>query len=70
MKVKELPKGTEMGDIIVKTQGGEIGKWKSQWVKGVWLSGRSTRIHPIFVESLEECLEWEVVEDESLINLE
>lgn len=70
MKIKDLPPNTNLGDVIVKSPSGEIGRWKSQWDKGVWLRGHSTRIHPIFVENLSECMEWEIIGDKSLINLE
>jgi hypothetical protein len=70
MKVKDLSSGTNMGSVIVKTPEGKIGTWKSQWEKGVWLSGKSTRVHPVFVEDLKEALEWEVIEDPTLINLD
>lgn len=70
MKIKDLPPKKNLGDVIVKSPNGEIGRWTSQWQKGVWLKGKSSRIHPIFVENLSEALEWDVIEDESLINLE
>lgn len=70
MKIKDLSGNTNLRGIIVKSPDGKIGKWISQWQKGVWLGGHSTRIHPVFVEDLKECLEWEIIEDELLINLE
>jgi len=70
MTVKELPKDISLSTVIVKTPTGKIGYWKSQWDKGVWLSnGKDGRIHPIFVDSLQECLDWEVIEDNKFINV-
>lgn len=61
MKIKELPKGTNLGGLKVKTPKGVIGYWKSQWGAGVWLSdGKTTRIYPQFVDKLEDVLEWDV----------
>lgn len=68
--LKDLDDTVDLSNIIVKTSCGKIGYWKSQWHKGVWLKGHSDRIHPVFVESLNETLEWKVIEDEKLINLE
>lgn len=70
-KVKDLPKQTNLGGVIVKTPCNKIGYWKSQWQKGVWLSsGKSGRVIPIFVDDLKECLEWEVIKDETKINID
>ena len=43
---------------------GETYYWASQWQKGVWGKKdlKSERLFPLFVENLEEALEWEVVE--------
>lgn len=66
--VADLPKGTMMGTVKVKTPGPEgiTGWWVSQWDKGVWIRKEKgeTRIHPVFVENLKECMDWEVVEVE------
>lgn len=70
MKIKDLDKDTNLGGVIVKTPDGRIGYWHSQWFKGVWLKGKSNQIHPVFVDSLEDTLDWEVIEDEELINLQ
>ena len=71
MKIKDLPKGTNLGGLKVKTPKGVVGYWKSQWgyddgKAGVWLSdGKSGRIYPQFLNNLKETLEWECnVEDE------
>lgn len=65
MKIKDLPPNTNLGGLKVKTTNGTVGYWKSQWDKGVWLTETlsASRIYPIFVESLEECREWEVLKD-------
>ena len=69
MKLKEL-KDTNLGGIKVKTPKGVVGYWKSQYAQGVWLSdGISTRIYPQFVNSLKDCLEWEITEEEVNCNV-
>ncbi len=69
MKIKDLPKNQNLGGLKIKTPNGRTGYWKSQWDKGVWVTEErySSRIFPIFVDSLEECLEWEVegIEDKT-----
>ena len=70
MKIKDLPDNINLGSVIVRTPEGKIGYWKSQWNKGIWLSnGKDDRIHPVFVSSIQDALEWEVIEDENLINI-
>lgn len=70
MKIKDLPENTNLSNVIVKTNNGKIGYWRSQWSKGVWLNnGKSDQIHPVFVDKLEDTLEWEVIEDKKLINI-
>ena len=69
-KVKNLPKETSLREVIVKSPCGKVGYWASQWNKGVWLKGKSSRIHPVFVDSLQETLDWEIITDPSLINLD
>jgi hypothetical protein len=65
MKIKELPKDTNLGGLKVKTPKGVVGFWKSQWQVGVWLSdGESSQVYPQFVNELEEVLEWEVNVDD------
>lgn len=70
MKIKDLEEGTPLSSVIVKSPCGKIGYWHSQWNRGVWLKGHSNRIHPVFVGILSEAAEWEVIDDEKLINLE
>lgn len=67
MKIKDLPPNTNLGDLLVKTPSGITGYWVSQWAAGVWLKYKKedTRIHPVFVDSLEECRDWEVLNFES-----
>jgi hypothetical protein len=70
MKLKDLPKGTNLEGLKVKTTNGVVGYWKSQWIKGVWLSdGKTSRIYPQFVDDLKDCLEWEVTDEEVNCNL-
>lgn len=71
MKIKDLkssePNKSMRGVKVITPEGFE-GYWTSQWPKGVWLSKSPTlsgQIHPIFVHSLEECLEWEIIEEET-----
>lgn len=67
MKIKDLPPDTNMGGIKVKTTSGQIGYWRSQWNKGVWLIDKpgDTKTHPVFVDDLKEVLEWEVLTDKT-----
>lgn len=71
MKIKDLPEGTDLVGLKVKTLKGVVGYWKSQWgyedgKDGVWLTnGESNRIYPQFLDSLKDTLEWECnVDDE------
>ena len=69
MKIKDLEKGKSLDGVKIKTPKGVIGYWKSQWQKGVWLSdGKSSRVYPQFVDSLKDCLEWEIASDKEKIN--
>lgn len=70
MKIKDLKKNVSLNTQIVKTPDGRIGYWKSQWNKGVWLNnGKDSKIIPVFVESLEEALDWEIINDPNEINI-
>lgn len=64
MKIKDLPKGTSLENIKVKTPLGYEGYWRSQWGKGVFLTltPDDTKMIPYLVKDLKECLEWEVLE--------
>lgn len=67
MFIKDLSPKKNMSGMKVRTPEGFEGYWVSQWPKGVWLSKNSTlsgQMHPMFVHSLEECLEWEIIEEE------
>lgn len=62
--IKDLPKGTNLDGIRVKTPNGVIGLWRSQWIKGVWLTVEgSGRIYPQFVDELKDCRNWEITEE-------
>ena len=73
MKIKDLPKNTNMGSIKVRVPANidcEVreGFWHSQWgypegKAGVWLKSdiNSSRIYPVCIDSLEQCLEWDVL---------
>jgi len=64
IKIKDLPKGTNMGSVRVKTPDGTEGWWVSQWPKGVWIRKEigEGQVYPVFVEDLMECMEWDVLE--------
>ena len=65
---KDYP-DTSLDGLKIKTPTGVVGYWKSGWSKGVWLSdGKSSRVYPQFVDSLKDCLQWEVASDEDKIN--
>ena len=69
MKYVKEHKGN-LGGLRVKTSKGVIGIWKSQWgyedgKAGVWLSdGKTSQIYPQFIDSLKDCLDWEITEEE------
>ena len=66
MKIKDLDPKTNLGGIKVKTTSGQIGYWRSQWQKGVWLTDKpagDTKVSPVFVDDIKEILEWEVLTD-------
>ena len=68
MKIKDLSE-IRFVNVKVKTPKGVIGYWKSQWCKGVWLSdGKTSRVYPQFVNSLSDCLEWDVAEEKEIVN--
>jgi len=63
--IADLPEGFGgLNKIKVKAPDGTIGWWVSQWNKGVWLRKEKgdNQVHPVFVENLEECLTWKIVE--------
>ncbi len=68
--IKDLPEGFGgLSQIKIKAPDGTIGWWVSQWNKGVWVRKEKgdNQVHPVFVENLEECLEWEIVEIDQTI---
>ncbi len=71
MKIKDLDPKTNLGGVKVKTTSGQIGYWKSQWQKGVWLTDTpdGTRLKPVFIDDIKEALEWEVLVDKQKRNL-
>jgi hypothetical protein len=75
MKIKNLPPQTNMTGIKIKIPDGHpeydsnTGYWVSQWgypdgKAGVWLKKNlnETRIYPIFLDKLDEVLEWDVAD--------
>lgn len=69
MKVKDLESSLSLGSVKIKTPKGVVGYWKSQWgydegKAGVWFTdGKTSQLYPQFVDSLQDCLEWEVTDD-------
>lgn len=65
MKIKDLPKDKSLeGVVFLHPETKEHCIWKSQWIKGIWFKKnvKSDEIFPLFVENLEDALEFEVVE--------
>lgn len=68
MTINDIPKGTNLGQVRVRTSDGQEGWWVSQWSKGVWLtdthpeSTGTRRLRPVFMTDLAETLDWEVLE--------
>ena len=73
MKIKDLPRDKNLGGIKVIVPDGhpeyefKTGYWVSQWgypdgKAGVWLKKdlSDRRIYPVFLDKLEEILEWEI----------
>lgn len=68
MKIKDLAPGTNLGGIKVRTPDGVEGYWVSQWQKGVFLGNNPEgggEMTPVFIESLPEVLEWDIIEPEN-----
>jgi hypothetical protein len=76
MKIKDLPKGTNLLNVKFKVPKGhdecplKVAYWRSQWgyehgEAGVWCTEKPEpgRIYPIFLKHLKEALEWEVVDE-------
>jgi len=70
-KIKDLPPSTDLGGLKFRDpQTGTVGYWVSQWgypegKAGVFYKTdpKSTKIFPLFLDKLEEALEFEVLED-------
>lgn len=61
-----LPSDQSLGGVRFRyPKDGQLYYWASQWGKGVW--GKKdlgdSRLFPLFVEDLRECLNWEVYHD-------
>ena len=65
MKIKDLPENISLrGTRFIYPRDGKPYYWSSQWQKGVWAKKKmdSKQLFPLFVNNLEEALEWEVSE--------
>ena len=64
MKIKDLPKDSSLAGVKFKAPNGIIGIWCSQWQKGIWYKKdiHDTQVFPLLVDSLEEALEFDVLE--------
>ena len=65
MKIKEICDDRSLGGLKFKhPETGEAVFWHSQWEKGIWYrkDDASSRVYPLFVEKLEDALEFEVIE--------
>jgi hypothetical protein len=70
MKIKDLPKDESLGGVRFKhPETAEICIWQSQWgypdgKAGVWYKtdSASSKIFPLFLDNLQEALEFEVVD--------
>lgn len=64
-RIKDLPDNVSLANVRFRYPGdGQSYYWASQWAKGVWgrKSPGASQIFPLFCDSIEEALEWEVVE--------
>ena len=69
MKIKDLPEDTDLRHVQFTFPGdGKKYYWYSQWNKGVWgkTSPGDSRMYPLCINDLEEALEWEVVDGNSV----
>jgi hypothetical protein len=64
MKIKDLPQDIPLtGTRFIYPMDGKPYYWFSEWRKGVWgkTNMASEKVFPLFVNELEDVLEWEVV---------
>ena len=64
MKLKDLPGETDLCRVkFINPYDGQEYWWHSQWGNGIWAKKdlNSPQIYPIFFDSLDEILEFEVV---------
>ncbi len=62
-RIRDLPDGVSLAGVRFLYPGdGQSYCWVSQWSRGVW--GRKqlgdSQLYPLFVETLEECLDWKL----------
>lgn len=67
MLIKDLPKDTNLGGIKFRyPKDNQVYIWKSQWGLGIWAKKPNNpnpdQVFPLFVDNLEEVLEWEVID--------
>ena len=64
-RIKDLPEDADLSKIRFKSPDGNIWYWYSQWEKGIWCKKNlsDTQIFPLFIDSLQNALEFEVVDD-------
>ena len=64
-RIIDLPEGTRLTGMKVKTPCGKVGFWKNQRNAVVYLSnGKDSRHYPIFVNKVSDALSWEITEEE------
>lgn len=64
-KIKNV---SELFGLKIKAPNGEVGYLHSCWPSGVWIKKKKTdnHVYPIFVESLDECLNWEILKEDEI----
>lgn len=68
MKIKDMPEGSTLNNVrFIYPGDGQAYYWASQWGKGVWGKKdiNSGQIFPLFVEDIEEALEWEILDEKT-----
>ena len=67
-QIKDLPDGTNLEGLKVKTPCGKVGLWQSYRNGVVKLSdGFTKKTYPIYISNLDDVLKWEIVDE--IINL-